>query len=1005
MRGICVALAVCLSLVSQADGLQPIIVPFVTDPSPVIDGDLGEWANRGALREINASEQVVWGKAAWQGVEDLSGWVRFGYDSQRLYMACHVKDSFFSQPESGVNIWKGDHVMGMVDFVRSGSKADVVQFGLSPGNLKSPDDPGLEIKPEFVIWEPPGSSPVGAVVAARRTRDGYDIEAGIPWKLFKVKPVKYQTFALEMAISDCDQTMPQQETCMSINTARWAVNNPKRLINAGLADRAGHFRDNAFKESVLLAAEIVIKPGTLRELRVNVDEIPDGRVPTLTFKARLNRARAGGCAGVLFTQVNGRTLQKRNIANRPPIMQFLDGRYQPAWYRTGIVLYNSPDFEVIEKTTYKPVDCKACDFTLRLDGLMKKGDNTISFKNNVTGKQRDIVMADVTFSWSPPSRFRPHKVYAPAPAGPLPTYEPWTKHRVEYEVTTLPGGALRVSWNGRETIIASRFSRPGSGWGQWTADKAEGWDAFEALPAGPFQLRSKLAALTVHQTIVRHPECVVVRQLLVNESKRDLPVMISHRAEAKDVQELWLSGRPMPTRAGATVVCENPSVVVLGRDAGFGLMAHDDVFRVHCRSSRDKSGTELADNNLVLRPGTRYAHEWLIFPLPRPDYWHFVNAARRFFNTNFTIEGSFAFVLIRRDDCALLPWEVLTFLDRKSVRFASVSLNAYYKGVFPHGPVKRLCEPTRARVVNTIIRAHRPRVKVLTYFNCFDCARRANEPVRWPACRVLRPDGGQAFNGPTYPLYFPTLTNAYGKEMDRNVDWLLDVVGADGLYWDCSWSSNALTHYGEPWDGWSADIDPRKHTIVRKKSNLALLTWPWRKKTIERLMREGRPIVTNRNPATTSAMKYHFPRFVETADISALSRTHLFTPIALGDHITERNQVDSYRWMLNALDWGGLYYWYSSRIIPKWPTLTSRMFPFTPIELHSGYVVGKERILTKKSGLFGWGDMCEFEAYVFDRVGKETDKVEVKRVVKDGKAYAEVRIPEGYSVAIVRKLP
>jgi len=70
--------------------------------------------------------------------------------------------------------------------------------------------------------------------------------------------------------------------------------------------------------------------------------------------------------------------------------------------------------------------------------------------------------------------------------------------------------------------------------------------------------------------------------------------------------------------------------------------------------------------------------------------------------------------------------------------------------------------------------------------------------------------------------------------------------------------------------------------------------------------------------------------------------------------------------------------------------------------LHSGYVIGKERIITNCSGLFGWGDESEFKTYVYDRDGRATDGKEIKKVIRDGKIYAEIRIPEGYSAAIVR---
>jgi hypothetical protein len=96
-----------------------------------------------------------------------------------------------------------------------------------------------------------------------------------------------------------------------------------------------------------------------------------------------------------------------------------------------------------------------------------------------------------------------------------------------------------------------------------------------------------------------------------------------------------------------------------------------------------------------------------------------------------------------------------------------------------------------------------------------------------------------------------------------------------------------------------------------------------------------------------------------------------------------------------------LYYW--DNIIPSRPAFTTFMFPFTPLGLHSGWLLGKERILTKTSGRFGWGDASAFAVHVFDRLGRETKDVKVPRVVHDGKAYAEVRISEGYAVGIVRR--
>ena len=147
-----------------------------------------------------------------------------------------------------------------------------------------------------------------------------------------------------------------------------------------------------------------------------------------------------------------------------------------------------------------------------------------------------------------------------------------------------------------------------------------------------------------------------------------------------------------------------------------------------------------------------------------------------------------------------------------------------------------------------------------------------------------------------------------------------------------------------------------------------------------------------------------FPCFVETGSITNCTRSHLYSPIALGDHLTERSEKDAYMTMLAALDYGCVYHWYNDmNVIPTHHHLTRCMYPITPIELQEGYVIGEERIITKKSGLFGWGDDSAHEAHAFDDTGREVEGFDVPSVTKDGKTYSEIRIAEDWSAAIVRK--
>jgi hypothetical protein len=964
-----------------ASGGEPIIIPFVTDPSPMIDGNLSEWTTRGALRELVGREHATFSPEEWRGNEDLSGWARFGHDADNLYVAAHVVDDVFVQDQASVEAWRGDHIMLTVDMKRFGRIEDIWQLGLSPGNLAAES----ALPPELIIWEPLEKSIAGAKVAAQRTSDGYEIEASIPWRVLEVGFTPFMTFGLQLGFSDCDTTPATQEKGVSISTAPWRARDPDRLTAAGLADRSGNFPLDAFADATVLAESALLEHKQELSLTIDVDSLPQGRVPTLTFMGRVQWENVGGCCGPLRITVNGKSINPANIAERPPVMQFIGGGTQTSWYGAGVVMWYGNSYEQIEASRYKPLDVVAYEYTLRLDDMFHEGENTITFANVDPRENIAVALDDIALAWSSPSRFRKPKVYAPAPTGELPVIEPWTECKVDYRADVLPGGAVRVAWSGRELTFESQWSIPEGGWARMTADTSTGFDD-----------------LHVERTIERRDECILVRDVLINESEQDRPVIVTHQTTIDGYENLYLGGRPIPMKTGAAASPENPTIFVIGDDSAVGMMPVDDVFRIHYRGSFDGSVMEISDRSLVLRPGVRYEQQWLIVPVDKPDYWRGINALRRYFDNNFTIDGSFTFFGLHPVDLPLMPWQVEPYLDGKNARYVSVVLGESYKGLFPHGPHKRDMDPTKARTTNALIRAVRPQTKLLSYFNTFDCAWRDGDPDRWTDCRVLLPDGSQVRNGANYPLFFATLENEYGRELDANVEWLINEVGADGLYWDC-YAYYHLDHYGDTWDGWTASINPDTHTITRKRSSTTLLTWPYREKITRRILEDGRPLVANTNPVLTSEYRYHFPRFVETADISAVTRAHLFTPIALGDHVTERTEVDCYRWMLRSLDYGGLYYWYSGRIQATHETLTSVMFPITIRELHEGYILGDERILTNRSGIFGFGDASPLDVTVFNRVGQRTDEIEVPTIERDGKRYVELRIPEGYSAAVVRR--
>jgi hypothetical protein len=254
-----------------------------------------------------------------------------------------------------------------------------------------------------------------------------------------------------------------------------------------------------------------------------------------------------------------------------------------------------------------------------------------------------------------------------------------------------------------------------------------------------------------------------------------------------------------------------------------------------------------------------------------------------------------------------------------------------------------------------------------------------------------------------WPIFLPTEGSPWAKAQEKLIDFRIQTTGVDGIYWDeIPYSAYKYDYNPAHWDGLSADIDATTHRMIRKVTNVTLASQPWRLKLAKSIMAKY-PLMGNSGPHTRSFMQLHFPRFVETGLFSNIVTCQLFTPIALADNLTERTELDAYKDMVRGLNYGTVYYWYPPNVDGTYPTLTSYMFPITPVNLGQGYIIGKERILTAISGYFGWGDKSDFETVVFDERGHQTDKIKIPHVEKDGKTFAQVRIPEGYSVAIIRK--
>jgi len=970
------------------------VIAYDVDPPIEIDGRFGDWEKIPNVITLDTREHMTYGADMWSGPKDLSAVIRLAWRTGWIAIGAEVTDDRVLQPYAGRDIWKGDHFNFWVDMT-PGVAPERTMFGkgqchvvVSPGSLDATAGGDGALPPEIYVYRPEGLKQQGGEVAARRTETGYVVEAFIPFSRLGVRgPAMGQDANFEVAISDADLDPAKQETFMTYGTEVW-VYSRQRMLPMAFGDGNGRAAPPVRGASLFEHHEL--PPGETLKITFNASSIPENKAPFLFFRARTGSKRVAGYrTGMLSAELNGERVGRDRLSNRPAQSTMMDGR------SIGVVsgddlltLPYTPTFEAVDRHSgYGLIDnVKACEFEFNVAEVLVEGENTLVFQNHTTSQSGTVYTAVLgKGELRIKAKVPPPPPPKPAPIGEIPTIEPRRVFPKTYAITGREGTRLHLRVSGSGLSVDSRFSTPD---GQWrTASNT----FFEHA-----------------RKVIEHDEWIEVHDTFRNLTDSDLPIIQEHAcALGERFKAAWLGGLKMPAGNGDRQEPQNPSVFAITADAGIGLVPLNDEFHAHVNQVARDGTIILRDRSFYLAPGGTYTAEWAIVPVTEPNVWAFVNAARRLRDVNYTLKYCSAFMYHR---WPIYEWPDTTFrsfVENKGVNFvvkgneAVRNKNGHYARCTdwmagPHDDYVNLFKRVREFFPPD-------KVKTGIYMDPFLDTTEENN-VRFKADRGLDSAGNHINYGGSHAylkLFVPALQEGrWGRELAKMFDVILRDVGADGIYMDEPSYSRARYVYSHL-DGCSADIDPKTFKLVRKKGCVPLLSLDWRRKHFKRVLDEGRPFVANGAPHTRTMARLKYQAFCETGSISNCYRMVLHSPVALGDHLTERKYEDSYRVMMQALDRGCLYAWYT-HIFHTHKAPTAYMYPFTPIELHSGYVIGEERILTNRSGYFGWGDASDFEAHVFDRHGRPTTEINVPRVQRRGKAYAEVRLPEGCMAILVR---
>ena len=222
-----------------------------------------------------------------------------------------------------------------------------------------------------------------------------------------------------------------------------------------------------------------------------------------------------------------------------------------------------------------------------------------------------------------------------------------------------------------------------------------------------------------------------------------------------------------------------------------------------------------------------------------------------------------------------------------------------------------------------------------------------------------------------------------------------DEIGADGLYWDemetTGYGAPLITH-GIP-DGYSCVIDPKTYTVDHQVGVTTLLGKGHRLAVIDKVLARGGMIMGNGPSTNKEILARHVQRMIEIQHNDVWCyEGNLDTPLG---YASSRMDFGNFVRGVNLASLlVGTRYTYEHEVSPH-------LFPFTPIELHAGYLLGQERIIATHSGNYGWpGERCLVRVLRFNAEGKIVDNDFVTTVGDE--ARTRVELAEGEMVVLER---
>lgn len=539
--------------------------------------------------------------------------------------------------------------------------------------------------------------------------------------------------------------------------------------------------------------------------------------------------------------------------------------------------------------------------------------------------------------------------------------------------------------------------------------------------------------LKIKRQIIRKSGWVEIHDELTNLTKTELPVILDYQFKIPldKLKEFRMAGKKQAAFFANTDNMElrnyamTPLIFFGFSQGGFGVYIEDRVFRNQYSMIAVNDTLHLADDMFYLAPDKSYTIVLKLYPTQDGDYYKVLNTVRYDYSLYQKIPYLFGFVYenlkgayFEKSKKLNTNEEIKTFFDETGIEVAGImpmydepknpaQYGANY-GAEPMASIKRRMASYLKFISDT--RKAGAKTLFIAYIDTHLVAVNNNGKIlegeekftEYYADSLSYNEFGKLVpysNGGWLYNLTPDLNNKAGKMVFETLDYYLGDAGFDGIFFDEFNHSKVRVDFRRH-DGYTVLLD-KDGKIKEKVAIIPLYSEKFLLSLAEKALKKSKVVFANEFDCTADLARMPLIHFaephVQEDDCFVRSAQAGRTPLTLTT--TWKSNTSAWSDTKYFLKYGVLTCFYGTRMTGD--HILKKVYPITVKEIYPGVVVGDDKIVTSRTGVYTLGKSRKLKAFVYgDPSGLLEDTI-TGYTDADGKEYLKINIDSNRQIAVI----